>query len=116
MVVRLVAGAFAGAFGFGFALVVVVAARGFLAAGLSAGFGGVRVARATGLGWSSAGADATGSGAAAGAATESSCAVAGPMVLDRVRWHVSQVIVLRIRSPITWSSRRRLRARLQKGQ
>jgi hypothetical protein len=89
-------------------------AAGFLATGflavaflVGAGFAGARFAGAGG-GASSA----TGSGAGAG----SGSAAATPIELESVRWHVSQLTIVRTSPPRWCSSRRRLRERLQKLQ
>ena len=55
---------------------------------------------------------ASGSGAGAG----SGVVAATPIVLDSVRWHVSQLTIVRTSWPSWCSSRRRLRVRWQKLQ
>ena len=59
---------------------------------------------------------AAGDSTAATASAASSCAGAAPIVLERVRWHVSQVTIARTRPPSRCSSRRSVRLWLQKGQ
>src|SRR5581483_128971 len=73
------------------------AAEAFAAAGFFAGF-------------------ASASGSAAFTGSGSGFACGGPIVLESVRWQLSQSMVVRTSPPILCSSRRRFRVRWQNGQ
>lgn len=87
----------------------------FLAAGFVAPAVFVLASAAAGFTGGSAAASGTGVGAAACSAA-SACVAATPIVLESVRWQVSQVTIVRTRPPRRCSSRRRVRGRSQNEQ
>src|SRR5437879_10478745 len=96
-------------------LAAFLAGAGFGLAGAAFGLAGAAFGLAGAFALTGA-AGSTGSSTATGASAATGSADATRAALDRVRWQVSQVTMLRTRVPSWCSSRRRLRGRPQNEQ